>query len=68
MSCPDCDQAKVTPNWGGYRTDCKGCTARAAARSQAFWESRQQGRQTGEYRAMLKRLGVTHEQVKEWAA
>lgn len=67
MSCPDCDQAKAQPNWGGYRTDCQGCKARAVARSQAFYESRQQGKQTGEYRSMLRRLGVTHDEVKAWA-
>lgn len=67
MSCPDCEQAKATPTWGGYHADCPGCKARMAARSHAFFESRRLGRQTGEYRALLKRLGVDHNQAREWA-
>lgn len=67
MTCPDCAAATTTPTWGGYHADCQGCKARMVARSHAFWESRRLGRQTGEYRTLLRRMGVDHSQARGWA-
>jgi hypothetical protein len=47
---------------------CPGCMARSAARSPQFFEARQAGKLTPDYRDLLQRLGVTHEAVKAAAA
>jgi hypothetical protein len=46
-----------------FYADCRKCDARAVSRSPEFFEARTTGTQTREYRALLKRLGVTHEEV-----
>jgi hypothetical protein len=66
-ACPDCTTAKTQTNWGGYQANCQSCKARAISKSLAFWESQKAGKQTPDYRALLKRVGVTHEDVKGWA-
>lgn len=66
MTCPDCINAQARP-WHGYRLDCSGCVARSVARSQAYHDAAAQGRQTREYRQMLQRMDVTHEQVQRAA-
>jgi hypothetical protein len=48
----------------GFFSGCKGCQARAAARSPWYFYSKQAGRQTEQYRGLLATLGLTHEQVK----
>ncbi len=39
LTCHDCQQAQNTTWWGGYRSTCKGCTARAVARSLACFNA-----------------------------
>jgi hypothetical protein len=65
--CENCAAAAADALWGGYTATCQGCKARMIARSPAYWESRQSGRQTEAYRALLKAEGLTHEQVKRAA-
>jgi hypothetical protein len=48
-----------------FRKDCKGCEARAIARGPDFHRCRLAGKQDREYRALLARVGVTHEAVVE---
>lgn len=64
MTCPDCTRA-ASDVWGGFRTGCQGCKARAVARSPAFAESRSKGLQTREYRQVLDKLQVTHQEAVE---
>ena len=61
-SCEFCAQSAAGP-CHGFRFDCRGCAARTAARSQPFAESRAAKKQTQEYRALIDRLGVTHDEV-----
>jgi hypothetical protein len=61
--CPDCAAAaKVLHH--GFRANCRGCCARAAARSPQFFKVRQAGMQDRGYRALLDRFGLTHAEVK----
>jgi hypothetical protein len=46
-----------------FYADCRQCDARAVSRSPEFFEARTTGKQTREYRALLTRLSVTHEEV-----
>ena len=67
LQCPDCALAERC-RWHGFTATCKGCKARAAARSPECHEARTENRQTQGYRQLLKALGVTHEDVKAAAA
>jgi Ni,Fe-hydrogenase I small subunit len=52
--CAFCEQAKVDPYCGLYRSACLGCATRQlAAASPAFHESAQSGRLTPEYQKAL---------------
>jgi hypothetical protein len=62
MGCDFCAQA-AREMCHGFNARCRGCNARAAARSQPFFESRNARKQTLGYRALIERLGVTHEEV-----
>lgn len=61
--CDDCTRARQQV-WSGFRFDCKPCQARMVSRSLPCAESRRLLRLTPEYRALLERMGVSHEQVK----
>jgi len=47
-----------------YRTSCRGCLARMTARGLLYFKAREEGRQTKEYLSELRRIGVTHAEVK----
>jgi hypothetical protein len=64
MTCSACTKAATTPEWGEFTADCRGCCARAAARSPQFFESRKNGTQTRAYRALLEQFGLTHDEVR----
>ncbi len=61
--CADCETASQQL-WHGFMAQCPGCQARALSRGPEFAESAARRRQSSEYVAQLKRLGLTHEQVK----
>jgi len=63
MGCEDCT-ASAQAMHHGFRSGCKGCQARAAARGPAYFESKRAGRLTEPYRRILATLGLTHDQVK----
>jgi len=70
LECFDCIAAVSGVHYG-FRSNCKGCAARAVARGPAYFHARQavRGTEAGEqfrddYRAILDRVGVTHDQVK----
>jgi hypothetical protein len=65
--CEDCAMA-AKRLWHGFMADCKGCAARAAARSPHFRRVHDAGMQDRAYRSMLQLYGVTHEQVRAAAA
>lgn len=67
MDCEDCTIA-AQQRHHGFRSGCKGCAARAAARSPHFRRVRDNGMQDRAYRAMLDLYGVDHGQVKAAAA
>lgn len=67
MTCPDCTRA-AREVWGGYRSGCRGCIARAVARNPEFAQSRAQGLQTRGYRQQLAKLGIEHAEALEAAA
>jgi hypothetical protein len=60
--CEFCARAAVQMEHG-FHAQCRGCNARVAARSPFFFESRQVRAWTADYRALIERLGVTHEEV-----
>lgn len=60
--CEFCARAAVQLEHG-FHSQCRGCQARAAARSPFFFESRVYRKWTREYRNLIERLGVTHEEV-----
>lgn len=62
-SCRHCAEAKAGPCWY-FTAHCRGCCARAAARSPHFHEARRRGSQTSGYRMLLEQFGLTHEEVK----
>jgi hypothetical protein len=66
MSCSDCQAAAGQPHHG-FTASCRGCQARALARSPAFAEARRAQRLTPDYRNALERLGLSHEEVKDAA-
>lgn len=61
--CGDCSAAAASV-WAGYRMNCRQCAARMVSRSQQCFQARQRLRLTPEYRALLERMGVTHDEVK----
>lgn len=62
MSCAECIAATQQPHWI-FRSGCRGCQARAIARGPDFYRCRTNGRQDREYRELLARVGVSHEEV-----
>jgi hypothetical protein len=66
MSCPECIKAMAGP-WAIFRAGCKGCQARAVARGPNCWASLRAGKQLPAYRDELRRMELTHEQVKDAA-
>lgn len=65
--CRECAAAAAGPAHG-FDNRCKGCRARAAARSPFFADSLKAGRLTTDYRTLIDRVGVTHDEVKAAAA
>lgn len=61
--CVSCTTATYEPHYE-FRAGCRGCCARAAARSPQHFQARKEGRQTREYRALLEQFGLTHDEVK----
>ena len=61
--CPECNKAAAGP-WAIFRAGCKGCQARAVARGPNCWASLRAGKQLPAYRDELRRMELTHEQVK----
>lgn len=55
MTCIDCKNS-AERLWHGFQASCKGCQARAIARSPHFAEARRTGRQTARYQALLKAM------------
>lgn len=66
-ACPDCTAAAAAP-WHGFTNGCRGCCARAAARSPHFARVKAAGQQDRPYRALLEQFGLTHSDVKAAAA
>ena len=66
MTCEHCEAA-ATKVWGVFVAGCKGCQARAVARSPQCFEAARTGRQTAAYRELLTRFDVSHQQVLEAA-
>lgn len=62
-TCTECAAARLYVHHG-FRADCRGCTARTAARSTEHDAVRRAGRLDTRYLAMLARVGVTHEEAK----
>lgn len=65
MICDDCTLARVQ-TWHGYRSNCPGCAARAAARSPEFFAAKKAGKLTQDYKRVLDALGVSHDEAKAW--
>lgn len=61
--CPSCSQAAQVPDCGLFTVSCRQCTARAVSRGPDFFASKQRGTQTRDYRELLERMGLTHEEV-----
>jgi hypothetical protein len=74
MTCLDCTKAAAVPHWAGFMSYCPGCTARSVSRSPLFASARRAEGKAGHpdveaYLAMIERIGVTHEAVREaWKA
>ena len=67
-ACTDCAAASQALHHG-FRADCRGCTARTAARAPEHDAVRRAGRLDPRYLAMLARIGVTHDEAKAaWQA
>jgi hypothetical protein len=67
VTCEDCTLAAAQPHHG-FRANCRGCCARAAARSPHFARVKAAGQQDRPYRALLEQFGLTHSDVKAAAA
>ena len=61
--CADCDAAENGKHHI-FTAGCRVCQARAASRSQPFFQSLKRGRLTAEYVALLGKMGLQHEEVK----
>ena len=67
-ACTECAAARLYVHHG-FRADCRGCTARTAARAPEHDDARRNGRLDPRYIAMLARVGVTHAEAKAaWQA
>lgn len=62
MTCDFCALA-AREMCHAFDAKCRGCNARAAARSPLFFESRRARAWSDEYRDLIERLGVTHDEV-----
>ncbi|RZJ12194.1 MAG: hypothetical protein EOP39_04350 [Rubrivivax sp.] len=62
MTCTDCTAAAQGPHWG-FKRACPGCEARAISRGPDFHRCRTAGKQDGQYRELLTKVGVTHAEV-----
>lgn len=61
-----CDNCKAAAErlWHGFTGGCKGCCARAAARSPQAFKARKAGdRYDADYRGLLAQFGLTHNDV-----
>lgn len=58
--CPDC--ARPEPDWPGMSSGCRPCRARALAR--LFLAHGERGQR---YRRACEQLGVTDDEVRQWA-
>lgn len=63
MACTACERS-AREECHEFVASCRGCCARAAARSAPFAEVRASGRLDRPYRALLAQFGLTHEEVK----
>lgn len=63
MTCPDCATAAKQLHHG-FRANCRGCCARAAARSPHFHRVKTSGMQDRQYRALLAQFGLEHSEVR----
>ena len=67
MSCADCATAAVK-SWWGFTAGCRGCCARAAARSPHWRRVRDAGGALDrQYRQLLKQFALSHEEVRSAA-
>ncbi len=66
MTCPDCTAASERGHHG-FRAECMGCCARAAARGPHYRRCRDAGVQDRAYRQMLEQFGLTHQQAQDAA-
>ncbi len=62
-SCEQDEAAKKRAHWY-FTAHCRGCCARAAARSHHFFDSRRAGGLTKGYRQLLEQFGLTHAEVR----
>jgi hypothetical protein len=67
MTCRDCTTAAERPHFG-FRSGCKGCAARDVARGPDFHRCKAASRQDRQYRELLARVGLTHDEVVAAAA
>ncbi len=67
MTCHACSAAAVRISHE-FIAGCRGCCARAAARSPQFAAVRKAGVQDHAYRRLLAQFGLDHEAVKAAAA
>lgn len=65
--CADCPRA-AGEVWHGFTYGCRGCRARAAARSQPARQRRVTGRDSGQFRDVCDLYGVTPAEVRDAAA
>jgi hypothetical protein len=70
LECFDCMAAAAGAHHG-FRSGCRGCEARGVARGPFFFDAKRAERGTAEgdrmredYRRILERIGVSHDQVK----
>ena len=63
MTCPACDRASRELS-GMFKAGCRGCEARAVARSPQFFRVRKRQKLDSAYMALLGKLCLTHEEVK----
>ena len=63
MTCEACTIAAEKVS-GLFAANCRGCCARAAARSPHFFRVKQAGSLDREYRRLLEQFKLTHDEVK----
>lgn len=63
MSCADCAAAAAVEHWG-FAAGCRGCCARAAARSPQYRRVAEDGFLDREYRRLLSQFGLQHAEVR----